>query len=261
MDLSFQAALADSYRSVPQKIKNLSEHWVSQQVYCPNCGQTDIGRYSNNRPVADFFCSHCQEDYELKSQARIFGAKVVDGAYRTMIERLKGSSNPNLFLLHYDPIGLSVRNLLVVPKHFFVPDVIEERPPLSPSARRAGWIGCYISLQGIPHAGRIFLIRNSVVEQREQVLAKWQKTLFLRDQKDVRAKGWLLSVMKCIEKMKKRTFTIEEMYRFEDELRTSYPSNRHIREKMRQKLQILRDKGYLEFVGRGTYRLMDANPG
>jgi type II restriction enzyme len=61
--------------------------------------------------------------------------------------------------------------------------------------------------------------------------------------------------------MKNPTFTIEEMYRFEDELRTNYPSNRHIKEKMRQQLQVLRDKGYLEFVGRGSYRLVDANPG
>jgi type II restriction enzyme len=260
MDLSFQAALADPYRSVSQKIKNLSEHWVSQQVYCPNCGQPYISCYGNNRPVADFYCSHCREDYELKSQARIFGPRVVDGAYRTMMERLKGSRNPNLFLMHYDPKGLSVRNLLVIPKYFFVPEVIEERRPLSPMARRAGWIGCYISLLGIPHAGRIFLIRNGVVEQQSEVLAKWQKILFLREQKDVRAKGWLLSVMRCIEKMGKSTFTLEEMYRFEGVLRETYPSNRHIKEKIRQKLQVLRDKGYLEFLGRGVYQLVGANP-
>jgi len=260
MDLSFQAALADPYKSAPQKIKNLSEHWFSQQVYCPNCGQLYINRYGNNRPVADFYCSHCLEEYELKSQARTFGAKVVDGAYRTMMERLKGSRNPNLFLMNYDRNGLSVRNLLVIPKYFFVPEVIEERKPLSPLARRAGWIGCYISLRGIPHAGRIFLVRDSVVEQPAEVLAKWRKILFLREQKDVHAKGWLLSVMKCIEDMKKTTFTLDEIYRFEDVLRKTYPLNRHIREKMRQKLQVLRDKGYLEFLGRGTYRLVDTIP-
>jgi type II restriction enzyme len=60
---------------------------------------------------------------------------------------------------------------------------------------------------------------------------------------------------KCIEKIKKQTFTLDELYRFEDELKLSYPSNRHIKEKMRQKLQILRDKGYLEFLGAGLYRL------
>jgi type II restriction enzyme len=177
-------------KSASQKIRNLSENWVGREVYCPNCGHTNMGEYRNNRPVADFFCSYCNEDYELKSQARIFGTRVVDGAYRTMIERLEGINNPNLFLLHYDAAGLSVRDLLVIPKHFFVPEIIEIRKPLSPVARRAGWIGCNISLQEIPHSGRIFLIRNCVIEPKDRVLAKWQSTLFLRDLKDLNAKGW-----------------------------------------------------------------------
>jgi type II restriction enzyme len=245
MDLAFQSALAVRYSSGPQRIKNLSEHWVSQQVYCPSCGQSDLSRYGNNRPVADFFCTGCKEEYELKSQARVFGPSVVDGAYRSMIERLNSSSNPNLILLHYDPRYLSVRNLLVVPKYFFVPEIIEERKPLAPTARRAGWVGCKILLQGIPHAGRIFIIKNSALEPKANVLEKWQSTLFLRDQKDVSAKGWLLRIIKCIEKIGKRTFPIDELYRFEPELKAAYPSNQHIREKMRQKLQILRDKGFL----------------
>jgi type II restriction enzyme len=256
MELSFQPALADSYKSSPQRIRILSEDWVRRQVYCANCGQIDMGRYGNNRPVADFFCHHCNEDYELKSQAKVFGAKMVDGAYRTMMERLRGSSNPNLLLLHYDSGGLSVVNLLVIPKHFFVPEIIEQRKPLSPLARRAGWTGCNILLQGIPRAGRIFLIRDHVVEQKANVLAKWRRTLFLRDQKNAPAKGWLLSVMKCIEKIQQPTFTLEEMYSFENELRMTYPSNRHIKEKLRQQLQILRDKGYLDFIGKGAYRLV-----
>lgn len=255
MDLSFHAALADPYTSAQQKIKNLSEHWFSQQAYCPNCGQPRIFRYHNNRPVADFFCSSCHEDYELKSQARTFGPRVVDGAYRTMIERLKSSSNPSLFLLHYDPRCLAVLNLLVVPKYFFVPQMIVERSPLGPLARRAGWVGCYILLQEVPLAGRIFLIRNGVVEQQDGVIDKWRRIVFLRDQKDAGARGWILQVMKCIERIGSSTFTIEEMYRFEDELRHIFPLNRHIKEKIRQQLQVLRDKGYLEFLGRGNYRL------
>jgi type II restriction enzyme len=152
-----------------------------------------------------------------------------------MIDRLKGSSNPNLLLLHYDPRMFAVLNFLVIPKQFFVPEIIEERKPLSQLARRAGWAGCNISLQGIPKAGRIFLITNRVIEPKDEVLAKWQSTLFLRDQRDVRSKGWLLSVIGCIEKLRKSTFTIEELYRFEDELKMAYPSNRHIKEKIRRR--------------------------
>jgi type II restriction enzyme len=111
MDLLFRIELAESYASPSQKIRILSEHWVGEEVYCPSCGQTDISRYQNNRPVADFFCSTCAEDYELKSQNKAFGRRLVNGAYQTMIQRLGENQNPNLLLLNYDLLSLRVTNL------------------------------------------------------------------------------------------------------------------------------------------------------
>jgi type II restriction enzyme len=34
-----------------------------------------------------------------------------------------------------------------------------------------------------------------------------------------------------------------------------HPANRHVRAKIRQQLQVLRDAGLLDFVGRGEYRM------
>jgi type II restriction enzyme len=172
-----------------------------------------------------------------------------------MIQRLTGNANPNLFLLNYDIKNLTVTNLLIVPKHFFTVEDIEERKPLPPTAQRAGWIGCRILLRGIPHAGRIVIIRNGVIEPKADVLNKWRHTLFLRKQRDLEAKGWLVHVMRCIERLGKSQFSLEEMYGFESELSNTYPDNQHIRAKIRQKLQVLRDNGYLEFVGKGIYKL------
>jgi type II restriction enzyme len=258
MDLAFQEVLAAGYTSSPQKIKALSEHWIGREAYCPSCGHVNMTRYGNNRPVADFFCSTCLADFELKSQGRNFGASVADGGYRTMIERLNSSTNPNLLLLQYDPGLLSVVNLIVVPKYFFVPALIVERPPLSPTARRAGWIGCKILLKDIPQAGRISLIKDRTVEPKSKVLKQWRRTLFIGHQRDMASKGWLLSVMKCIDQLGKPEFSLHELYRFEDDLQLIHPSNQHIKEKIRQKLQLLRDKGFLEFRGRGVYRLTPA---
>lgn len=36
-------------------------------VFCPNCG-TSLTRFPNNQPVADFYCTKCFEEYELKSK-------------------------------------------------------------------------------------------------------------------------------------------------------------------------------------------------
>ncbi len=184
------------------------------------------------------------------------GLKIVDGAYRTMIERLRSANNPNLFLLNYDVHDFSVLNFLVVPRHFFIPEIIEKRKPLSQTARRAGWIGCNILLKNIPQTEKIFFIKNRRTESKESVVANWQKTLFLREEKEINAKGWLLDIMNCIEKLTNKEFTLDEIYVFEDFLRKKHPENKHIKDKIRQQLQILRDKGYLDFTGRGVYRTM-----
>jgi type II restriction enzyme len=255
MKLSFDTRLANNYTSPSQKVRVLSEAWVNSAIFCPNCGHLDIDKYPNNKPVADFYCSNCKEEYELKSKQGSVGVKIADGAYRTMIERLQSSNNPNFFLLNYDLKSFEVLNFLVIPKHFFVPEIIEKRKPLSPTARRAGWVGCNILLSHIPQTGKIFFVRGGQGVAKEKVLEDWKKTLFLRDEKEIKAKGWLLDTMLCIEKIGHKEFSLNEIYAFENVLRKKHPDNYHIKDKIRQQLQILRDRGYLEFTNRGKYRL------
>ncbi len=255
MNLSFNTKLADNYISQSQKIRVLTEDWVDNQIFCPNCGYLDIDKYENNKPVADFFCSNCKEDYELKSKKETIGNKLVDGAYKTMIERLQSNNAPNFFMLNYDLKSFTVLNFFVIPKHFFVLDIIEKRKALSQTARRAGWIGCNILLQSIPQTGKIFFVKNRQIEPKEKILIEWQKTLFLREEKKIGVKGWLLDIMNCIEKLRNKEFTLSEMYAFENLLSKKHPENKHIKDKIRQQLQILRDKNYLEFINIGEYKL------
>src|SRR3989338_418077 len=255
MKLDFDEKIAADYTSASQRARVLTEHWVDETVFCPNCGRLEIDKYPNNQPVADFYCSNCKEDYELKSKQNSIGIKILDWAYRTKMERLQSSSNPNLFVLNYHLETLSVLDFFVIPKHFFVPEIIEKRKPLAASARRAGWIGSNILLQKIPQIGKIFLVHKQKVEPKEKVLAEWKKTLFLREEKEISARGWLLDVMRCIEKLGKRDFTLEDVYAFEKELSVLHPENKHIKDKIRQQLRVWRDKGYLDFLSRGYYRL------
>ncbi len=255
MDLRFRTDRAVPYFSMAQKIRIMSEDWACDHVYCPACGSQKLTRSSNNSPVVDFRCPTCSEEYELKSKKGAFGSKVVDGSYKAMMERLGSDRNPNLFLLNYDLPSLSVTDLRVVPKHFFTVNTIEPRKPLSPSARRAGWTGCSILIASIPASGQIPLVRSRIVSPKHDVLATWRKTLFLRTT-NKEAKGWLLNVMKRIEQLGKRRFSLSEVYAFEAELSRLYPSNNHVRHKIRQQLQVLRDNGHLAFNGRGSYEVI-----
>jgi type II restriction enzyme len=183
------------------------------------------------------------------------GKKVVDGAYSTMIERLKSDNNPNFFFLTYDKVTLEIRNFLTIPKYFFVPSIIEKRKALSPTARRAGWIGCNINVSNIPELGKIFFVQNGVPKSKDEVLEKWSKTDFVKAAGSVESKGWLLDVLMCVEKIKQAEFSLEDVYGFEGVLQAKHPSNHNVRAKVRQQLQFLRDKGVIDFVGRGQYRM------
>jgi type II restriction enzyme len=126
MKLGFEESQA-AYTSGSQSARAWTERWVGDWVYCPNCGHSKISQFPNNSPLADFFCGSCSEEYELKSQKGAFGNKVLDGAYQAKCLRLAANNNPSLFLLNYDVRQLSVTNLFIVPKHFFVRDIIEKR--------------------------------------------------------------------------------------------------------------------------------------
>ena len=253
MKLGFEESQS-SYSSGSQNARAWTEAWVSAWAYCPHCGNAKISPFPNNSPLADFFCTSCSEEFELKSQKGKFGAKVVDGAFKTKCERLAASNNPNLLLMNYDLKSLAVVNLFIVPKHFFVREIIEERKPLAATARRAGWIGSNILLDRVPESGKIHIVQNGVVRAKELVLAEWQKTLFLRNESP-ETRGWLLDVMKCVESLGKRDFTLDEVYAFERHLGDLYPGNQNVKPKIRQQLQYLRDRGFIDFVSRGNYRL------
>lgn len=254
MHLSFNTALAIQYKSQPQAIRVMTEDWVKKEIFCPNCGNL-VNDFKNNRPVADFYCTDCQEEYELKSKKDEMGKKIIDGAYEKMIERLSSTNNPSFFFLNYNLQDYSVKNFVVIPKHFFIPEIIEKRKPLSNNARRAGWVGCNILLQSIPQSGKIFYVKNGSPENKENILKNWQKTLFLRESSKIDLKGWILDIMNCIDKLHKQEFSLDEIYKFENILCQKHPENRHIKDKIRQQLQFLRDKGYLKFLDRGKYKL------
>lgn len=254
MSLNLYSPFADGYNSNSQKIRVLTENWVDKYIFCPSCGLA-VQNYENNKPVADFYCLKCNEDYELKSKKDTMGKKVVDGAFTTMIERLQSHSNPNFFFLNYDYHTYDVKNFVVIPKHFFTLEIIEKRKPLSETAKRSGWIGCNILLESIPQSGKIFYIKNKEWQSKDKIIEEWNRTSFLEDFSNLKAKGWLLDVLKCIELLKKKMFSLHDLYEFEGYLKSKHPENNNIQAKIRQQLQILRDKNYLQFEGRGKYRL------
>lgn len=252
MNLAFNTNLAQGYSSNSQIARLLTENWVLNNSYCPSCGEFPLSEFENNRPVADFYCKKCREEFELKSKSGKLSNTITDGAYSTMIERINSDNNPNFFFLTYTK-QWTVNDFLIIPKQFFTPEIIIKRPPLAETARRAGWIGCNIDISKVTDVGKVFLVKNTQPIDKEIVKETFNKTLFLRE-KSKESKGWILDIISCVDTIKKEHFTLDEVYQFEERLRLKYPNNNFIKDKIRQQLQILRDKGIIEFVSRGRYK-------
>lgn len=253
MTFEFNISLAEGYHGPTQRARVLTEDWLGRNMYCPICGASVLLHFEANRPVADFYCKDCQAEYELKSKERAtkgIGDKIVDGEYNAMIGRISSFNNPNFFFLtHYNNV---VRNLILIPNHFFVPEIIEKRKPLSDNARRAGWIGCNINLSSIPQYGKIFIVQDSVELDHKEVIDSYNRIKALNTN-SLESRGWLMDILQCVDRLGDE-FTLDEMYSFTNMLQLKHPENNFVQPKIRQQLQVLRDKGFLEFTRRGHYK-------
>jgi type II restriction enzyme len=178
----------------------------------------------------------------------------------------------------------------------FSPSAIIKRPPLSPTARRAGWVGCNFALNRIPADARIPIVTESTVLSASEVRERFKRVKPLKDI-PITQRGWTLDVLNVVRRISEGRaprdpnisgqsgtrdhdsrsdhpclgnhlvaglgsqtrpsgeFTTADAYAFTRELEKLHPDNRHVKDKIRQQLQVLRDLGLLQHVGRGVWRL------
>lgn len=68
-------------------------------------------------------------------------------------------------------------------------------------------------------------------------------------------KGWLNLTLRGVLEMRESEFDIQELYDVCNPMAAAeYPNNRHVRQKLSEQLQKLRDLGLVEFVKKGHYR-------
>jgi len=246
--------LADAYRSGSQRARVVTEAWGEKNLYCPNCSSSHVTRLRNNTKASDYSCPACSFWYQLKGQQARIGKSIRDGAYRAMMDAIRTDATPNFYLMQYDLKSWSVKNLLLIPSFAFPASAIIECPPLKPTAERAGWVGCNIALHRIPVDARIGVVSDSQVLPAKQVREQFRRVKPLAEL-GIRERGWTLDVLNAVRRLRKTQFTTAEIYSFARELEELHPDNRHVKDKIRQQLQVLRDRGFLVQVERGTWAL------
>jgi len=161
---------------------------------------------------------------------------------------------PNLFVLHYDLDAWAVRSILLVPHFAFALSAVERRKPLASTARRAGWVGCNILLDKIPVHARISVVNEGTPQTSQQVRASYDRLRPL-EKLEAEKRGWTLDVLQVVQSLGKLEFTLADVYAHTGSLAKLHPNNAHVRDKIRQQLQVLRDLGLLTFLGSASYRL------
>ena len=172
-----------------------------------------------------------------------------------MADRIEHYAAPNFVFLHYQTDRWRVRDVFFVPRYFLSSSIIERRTALGPNARRAGWVGCNILLSRLPLDARIQAVRGEIPVSPDAVRTSWSRFAFLGT-KDAESRGWTADVLACIRELHRDAFSLADLYSFEDRLASMHPTNRNVRPKLRQQLQVLRDHGVLEFLGGGEYRIL-----
>lgn len=254
MNLSIQnKRVFEKYKSNSQRIRVLTESWFSSQMYCPCCLDMSINSFPNNQKGVDFFCKRCKNEFQLKSSKEEFSKRVLDGEYNTMKKIILENHAPNLFLLNYNLLDLHIKNLSLIPKFFVTFSILEKRKPLSSNAERAGWTGCNFIIDRLPADGKIKIIENERIIEKEEVNQKWNRMFFI-NLKNPRFRGWTSDILKIVEELPEK-FSLEEAYKYEKYLKEIHPLNNNIRPKIRQQLQILRENKILEFLGKGIYKM------
>ena len=251
--MSMDSSLAGAYPSRSQAARAVTEAWVGENLYCPSCPSEVLRSTKPGTRVIDFRCPHCAETFQLKSKAHPFHHRVLDSAYEPMIQSILTSTVPNFLFLHYQADQWIVRDLFLVPRHFLSASFVEKRPPLSPTARRRGWIGCNLLLSALPQDARVHAVRNGIEIPSEDVRERWRAFSFLKDRKP-ESRGWMADVLACVREIRKPDFSLGDIYAFEERLGALHKDNLNVRPKIRQQLQVLRDRGMLQFLGGGKYR-------
>lgn len=252
MHLSLDSGLLEEYSSGRQQARLVTEMWASWNLYCPNCLESRVSPQKVGSPLVDFRCSNasCGQTFQLKSQKSKFGTVLRDAAYRPWIDSMKLGTTPNLTLLQYDLRRLRVLNVEVIPS-FFLRSSCFESWLLS---TRKHYEMCSIHLNMIGPDARIKIVQDGEIKDQTEVQRQFKSFSWMKHA-SWRNRGWTADVLRCIREIGKTQFTLQDVYAYESMLQGLHRENRFVRPKIRQQLQVLRDRGFLTFTRPGCYEI------
>ena len=72
-------------------------------------------------------------------------------------------------------------------------------------------------------------------------------------------RSWTFDVLQVVAALGEKEFTNDQVYAFESDLQLKHPNNKHVRDKIRQQLQELRNLGLLLHINEGVWQWVKGN--
>src|SRR5207245_8813961 len=185
------------YEAASQRARVGTESWGAANFSLPACESPRLQSAPQGTAAIDYVCPSCDSPFQLKSQSKPLGSRIVDAAYSEMKRAILEDRTPNLFVLHYDLDAWAVRTVLLVPHFAFALSAVERRTPLASTARRAGWVGCNILLDKIPVHARISIVSEGTSLTPREVRSSYNRLRPL-EKLQVERRGWTLDVLNVV---------------------------------------------------------------
>src|SRR5580704_1968684 len=99
MNLSLPTEGLENYKSASQRARIGTESWSAENFFCPVCRSPRLDVSARNTAAVDYFCPNCESPFQLKSQSKPLGSKIVDAAYSEMKRAIQEDHTPNLYVL------------------------------------------------------------------------------------------------------------------------------------------------------------------
>src|SRR6267142_1585699 len=108
MDLRLPRTGLDRYKSASQRARIGTESWGATNFFCPACESPRLNVAPHNTVAVDSFCPSCESPFQLKSQSKPLGSKIVHAAYSQMKRAIRADLFPsppmNLWVADRDAI-------------------------------------------------------------------------------------------------------------------------------------------------------------
>ncbi len=173
VSLLLDLAPAARFASPSQIARVVIETWAELNLYCLSCSSDRLRSNVPGTPLVDFTCPACDHEYQLKSKNGRFDGTVTGAAYWPVIQAIHAGRLPDYVLAEYDRRRGLVEWVWAVPGRCIDSKRVTARTALRAGARRAGWRGCTINLEGLPQVDIV------VPKPEDRMVARqaWQRVL------------------------------------------------------------------------------------